>query len=204
MAVLLKAGTNVNRQDNNLRAIIHLLAYRDDADGIEMLRPQKPLLDLPDSNAQTPLLMACENGNIAATRKLVEAGAKPLIPDEEVRRTGRAMGRAQAPRRLIPSAPVFGMQGRTSLHVCAVAGFHDCLEVVASQILQPDLSLADNRGETVRWRQLHFRIAPGCDAFTRHGQSARLCTTPASTATRSAWTPSYASAQRPTCRMTRV
>ncbi|EDQ89799.1 uncharacterized protein MONBRDRAFT_7731 [Monosiga brevicollis MX1] len=128
VAALLKTSINVNKVDSDGRSLLHLLAYRNDAETIAALKLAKVDPNVIDAAQQTALMLAVENNHLAAARELLAAGANPVLGDAE---------------------------GRIPLSVAVIQGYEELAALILSQMQQENLLLADSRGETF---QLHVGL----------------------------------------------
>lgn len=96
MAILYKAGADINARNGVGDSPIDLAAQHDQLEAVKLLLQIKARVNDQDKNGMTPLMFAAKAGDVEMVHYMLEAGANPNIGDY----TGRdAVGWAQESHR---------------------------------------------------------------------------------------------------------
>jgi ankyrin repeat protein len=96
MAILYKAGADINIRNNVGDSPLDLAAQHDQLEAVKLLLEIKARINDQDKNGMTPLMFAAKTGDVEMIRAMLDAGASANLTDF----TGRdAMGWAQDSRR---------------------------------------------------------------------------------------------------------
>jgi uncharacterized protein len=81
IAILYKAGGDVNQRDNVGSTPLHHAADHDRAEAVKLLLDLKANVDAENKNGMTPLMFAAKTGDVEVVRVLLAKGANPSKSD---------------------------------------------------------------------------------------------------------------------------
>jgi ankyrin repeat protein len=89
LGYFLSQGGDANLPDRNGDTPLHVAARSGWSDGMELLLRRRARVDAANKLGETPLIVAVQGRQLAAVRRLLEAGANPAKPDNASGRSAR-------------------------------------------------------------------------------------------------------------------